>query len=237
MTASGDVRPAIGPRIDPAVYPGARPARDFLLEGDRIGPLPAEPAPLLAGRHAVIAFGSNAAPAQLMAKFGPSAGPIAVTRARLHGFAVGHSPHVSSPGYVPWVLVDTPGFRVECAVLWLDDAQRAVLDATEPNYDLVRVDARRYPLVGRATGAAVGYAAYRGRWGALRWPGEGRPARATGQAEVFRRLGALDWFRRLTGGGDLVGLQRLLAADAGLRGRVREELAARRMTGPDGWAG
>ncbi|WP_395725945.1 hypothetical protein [Nakamurella sp.] len=226
----------IPPVLDPARYPGNRPASDFVLGGGRVHPLPADPTGVLAGRHAVVAFGSNAAPAQLAAKFGTSTGSVVVTQARLHGFAVGHSPHVSIPGYLPWVLVHAPGAAVDCALLWLDDRQRGVLDATEPNYHLQPIDGNRYPLVARTTGAPVRYAAYRGRWGALRWPGDERPAAASTQAAVFGRLGTFRWFRDLVGDGGLRATQRRLAGDARLRDQVRDELSARQMVLPDRWA-
>jgi len=124
---------------------------------------------------------------------------------------------------------------VDCALLWLDDRQRGVLDATEPNYHLRPVDSGRYPLVVRATGAAVGYAAYRGRWGALRWPGDERPAGATTQAAVFGRLSSFRWFRDLVGDGGLRASQRRLAGDARLRDRVRNELVVRKLVLPDRW--
>lgn len=233
MVGLHDFPLAPDPRRDPARYPGDRLTFDFVLDGDRIDPMPPDPTPVLHDRHAVVAFGSNAAPAQLTAKFGPAGGPVAVTHARLHGFALGHSPHVSIPGYVPWVLVDDPGSQVDAAVLWLDDRQRAVLNATEPNYHLWPVDRRRYPLV--APGSAVAYAAYRGRWGALRWPGEERPALATTQDVVFERLGTFSWFRELVGDGGLARVQRRLAADAALRDRVRDEFVARGWAVADGW--
>lgn len=230
------------PRRDPSVYPGDRLPFDFRLDGDRVEALPAAAdqrtgrlVDELAGRHAVVAFGSNAAPAQLAAKFGPAGGTITVTHARLHGFALGHSPHVSIPGYLPWVLVGDPGARVDCALLWLDDRQRAVLDATEPNYHLRPVDPARHGPVVRATGAIVLAAAYRGRWGALRWPGAAGPAPAVGQAAVFGRLGTLGWFRDLVGDDGLTAVQGRLAGDASLRHRVRDELAARGRVVADGW--
>lgn len=228
-------------RSDPACYPGDRLSFDYLLLGDRVLALRAgaDGWPTEGGeRSPVVAFGSNAAPAQLAAKFGRSpAGRngIVVTRARLHGFAPAHSPHVSIPGYVPWVLVDAPGAVVDCAVLWLDDAQRARLDVTEPNYDLVPVDAVRYPLVVTAIDAPIGYAAYRGRWGALRWPGAPRPAPAGTQAQVFDRLAELGWFCELVGEGPLRARQARLSGDPALRDRIRDELAARGMAVPDGW--
>lgn len=236
MAGLADFRLAPDPRRDPAGYPGDRLPFDFLLDGDRIDPLPADPTPVLERRHAVVAFGSNAAPAQLVAKFGSAAGPIAVTRARVRGFALGHSPHVSIPGYLPWVLVHAPRSQVRCALLWLDDRQRAVLDATEPNYHLAAVDPVRYPLATPATGPVTAYAAYRGRWGALRWPGDERPAGATTQAALFERLGTFGWFRDLIGAVGLAASQRRLAADADLRERVHDALTARQMVVPDGWS-
>jgi len=236
MAGLADFRLAPDPRRDPAGYPGDRLPFDFLLDGDRIDPLTADPTPVLECRHAVVAFGSNAAPAQLVAKFGSAAGPIAVTRARVRGFALGHSPHVSIPGYLPWVLVHAPRSQVRCALLWLDDRQRAVLDATEPNYHLAAVDPVRYPLATPATGPVTTYAAYRGRWGALRWPGDERPAGATTQAALFERLGTFGWFRDLIGAVGLAASQRRLAVDADLRERVHDALTARQMVVPDGWS-
>ncbi|HEY7814609.1 MAG TPA: hypothetical protein VIC62_15300 [Nakamurella sp.] len=233
------------PRSDPTCYPGDRLSFDYLLQGDRVLPLHAGADGWPTGRgerSPVVAFGSNAAPAQLAAKFGRSTAgraAIAVTRARLHGFSLAHSPHVSIPGYVPWVLVDAPGAMVDCAVLWLDGPQRARLDVTEPNYDLVPVDAVRYPLVVEALDtpieAMIGYAAYRGRWGALCWPGEPGPAPAGTQSELFDRLGALGWFRDLVGEGPLTARQARLARDPALRHRVRDELTACGMVASDGW--
>ncbi len=241
---------ASDPRSHPARYPGDRLASDFLLRDGRVVPLVVgrngwrlgDGSPVderiavpLAARRPVVAFGSNAAPAQLIAKFGSAAGPIPVTRARLHGFVVGHSPHVSIPGYVPWVLVDCPDSVVDCAVLWLDDAQRVRLDATEPNYELVQVTAARYRLVVEAVDAVIDFAVYRGRWGALRWPDEPGPVPAGTQAVLFGRLAALGWFRDLVGVGDLVAVQRRLRAEGQLRDRLRAEFARRGMTHPDGW--
>ena len=231
-----DLGLAPDPRRDPAVYPGDRLPFDFRLVGDRVEPLaPADRGP--AGRHAVVAFGSNAAPAQLAAKFGGTGGPITVTHARLSGFALSHSPHVSRPGYLPWVLVVEPGTAVDCALLWLDDRQRALLDATEPNYDLRPVDPARHGPVVRTTGEVVAAAAYRGRWGALRWPGAGGPVPAGSQAAVFDRLATIGWFRELVGTGGLAAVQRRLAGDAVLRDRIRAEFAARDMVVADGWPG
>jgi len=237
-----DLNLAPAPRADPALYPGERLAFDYLLRDDRVRPL----APGVDGwpdgqddRTAVVAFGSNAAPAQLVAKFGGHGGPIAVTRARLRGCLLAHSAHVSDPGYLPWVLVDEPGAAVDCAVLWLDEPQRAQLDVTEPNYELVPVHADRYLLqlaaVETPVRAPIQAAVYRGRWGALRWPDADRPLPAGSQRQLFERLAALGWFRNMVGSGPLRERQARLAGDAALRDRMRDELAERGMTVPDGW--
>ena len=53
----------------------------------------------------------------------------------------------------------------------------------------------------------VAAAAYRGRWGALRWPGAGGPVPAGSQAAVFDRLATFGWFRELVGTGGLAAVQ------------------------------
>jgi len=61
---------------------------------------------------------------------------VAALAARLHGWAVVHSRHVSPYGQVPATLVRAPGARADLHVLLIARADRAALDATEPNYDL-----------------------------------------------------------------------------------------------------
>jgi hypothetical protein len=48
-----------------------------------------------------------------------------------------HSRHVSPYGQVPATLVPAAGARADLHALLVADADRAALDATEPNYDLV----------------------------------------------------------------------------------------------------
>jgi hypothetical protein len=194
----------------------------------------------IGSRYPVVSFGSNSAPAQLRDKFAaltPANKVIPVTRGFLGGLSLGYSAHVAAPGYVPYVLVDN-GSRsaLPVFVLWLDAFQLAVMNGTEPNYRLVAVPADRYPLTLDTGQVITRFSAYKGRWGALRVPGNGAPAVAGSQQEVFDRLGAAPWFRALAGPGDVRAQMSTLRADAGLRDRMRTELAARGWVLSDGWA-
>jgi hypothetical protein len=196
-------------------------------------------APSMTERWPVLAFGSNAAPAQLSTKFGllsPVRRTIPVLRGSVAGLALGHSPHVSIPGYLPYVIVDGgPGAALDAFVLWLDPDQRAALDRTEPNYRLVRMPAERFPLHIDGLDSIGAYGAYKGVWSALRWPGEPWPARAASQQEVFGRLGREPWFAELLGPGDARSWMPRLAADPVLRDAVRDGFVANGMVVGDGW--
>jgi hypothetical protein len=191
-------------------------------------------------RYPVVSFGSNSAPAQLRDKFAAldaASGVIPVTRGSVGGLSLGYSAHVSVPGYVPYVLVDNGSpSALPVFLLWLDSFQLAVMNGTEPNYRLVPVPADRYPLTLDTGQLITGYSAYKGKWGALRIPGSGAAAVAGSQQEVFDRLNEASWFRALAGSGDVRAQISRLRADAGLRERVRTELAARGWVAPDGWA-
>jgi hypothetical protein len=196
--------------------------------------------PALDVRYPVLAFGSNAAPAQLLDKFksiDPSERVIPVTRGSVMGFALSHSPHVSNPGYIPYVVVDSgPAAPLPVHVLWLDETQLRVMNRTEPNYRLVNAPAERYPLTLESGETVAGYSLYRGNWGALRWPAERGAAPAGSQEEIFARMSRTQWFRELAGGGDTGAQQLRLGADKVLRDRVRAELADRNQRLPDGWS-
>ncbi len=89
--------------------------------------------------RAVVAVGSNAAPAVLRAKLhrhGVST-DVAVAPLQVNGIAVGHSAHVSVGGYIAAAPYAAPGRVADVHVSWFDDDQLAALDATEPNYDRV----------------------------------------------------------------------------------------------------
>jgi hypothetical protein len=193
----------------------------------------------LAARHPVLAFGSNAAPAQLLDKFAGLTGPglvVPVTRATVQGFSLGHSPHVSNPGYVPFVVVNSARRnKLEVNMLWLDSDQLTCLNATEPNYRLVPTPGERYPLTLQSRQTITNYSLYKGRWGALKWADEPLPTAAGSQLEVFAGLNAMRWFRVLVGDGDVRSQMSRLRADLTLRDRVRSELFDRGLVVPDGW--
>ena len=190
-------------------------------------------------RYPVLAFGSNAAPAQLLDKFHrlkPAQRVIPVTRASVMGFVLGHSPHISNPGYLPYVVVNGCGAAdLDVFVLWLDSAQLSCSNETEPNYDLVPVPGDRYPLTLESAETISAYSAYKGKWGALQWLGEIRPARAGTQREVFTGLAAFEWFRALVGTGGVETRVLRLRDDRALRDKVRVAMADRGLATSDGW--
>lgn len=191
-------------------------------------------------RYPVVSFGSNSAPAQLRDKFAgldPPGTVVPVVRGAIEGLSLGHSPHVSGPGYLPYVLVDDGSTgALPVFVLWLDPAALAVMNRTEPNYDLVGVPSARFPLT-LGTGERVNaYSVYKGKWGALRSAGRGGPLVAGSQQEVFDHLNRASWFRSLAGSGDVRAQMARFRAHAELRQQVRHELAARGWATTDGWA-
>jgi hypothetical protein len=142
----------------------------------------------LRGRTPVLAVGSNASPAQLVAKFSTADTPVPVpvTAVTVHGLAVGVSAHVSVPGYLPATPLPEPDAITGLHVTWLDERGLAVIDATEPNY-------RRIPLF---AGAAVhlpggrevrGCQVYSSARGYL-VDGAGVPRRLSGQATLIHQL-------------------------------------------------
>ncbi|MGC5009601.1 hypothetical protein ACLQ2R_02430 [Streptosporangium sp. DT93] len=144
----------------PLTYPGRLPSAAGLLADDRFLPMTEVPGALAGGlvrsgdrtatladhladlgaapleaRRPVIAVGSNAAPGQLRRKFA-AAGirPVApLTPAAVHGVTPGVSAHVSRYAYLPATPVEAQGASL-LFVVWVDDTQLGVLDATEPNY-------------------------------------------------------------------------------------------------------
>ncbi|MCW2887884.1 MAG: hypothetical protein QOE54_940 [Streptosporangiaceae bacterium] len=97
--------------------------------------------PAVSERHVVVSIGSNAAPAQIHAKFTSRNVQVALPmiRAEVHGIRAGVSAHVSRPGYLPATPVADPDHVCSLVLLWLDDDQLAALDDTEPNYHRVRL--------------------------------------------------------------------------------------------------
>jgi hypothetical protein len=186
-------------------------------------------------RFPVLAVGSNAAPGQLRHKFrtGEVSNVVPVTRCAVRGLTVSHSPHVSNPGYIPYVpAADENARSSRFFVLWLDRHQIEAMNATEPNYDLVCV--ADYPL-DLDSGDSIGvYSVYRGKWGALRLEmGSPRLPRMT-QPALYGWLLGKSWFRALVPGDNVQTAISALRRDGSLRDEVRNEMARRRLIVSDG---
>jgi hypothetical protein len=137
-------------------YPYATPGRSYLYRDGEAHELP-EGGPDLAERTPLLSYGANSAPEALARKLAslPGVG-LPVMRAELEGFDVVYSAHVSPYGAVPATLIGSPGTVAPVFILHPTTGQRALLTATEPNYDLVEVD---------------GIAAYRSKHGPLELDG------------------------------------------------------------------
>jgi hypothetical protein len=117
-------------------YPYEQPRRSYLQLGERTLELPPE-GPDLTGRAPLLAYGANAAPLALGRKLaGLPPTPLPMLRARLAGFDVVYSNHVSPYGAVPGTLHPSPGTVITAFVAYPDDEQLRALTATEPNYEL-----------------------------------------------------------------------------------------------------
>ncbi|WP_214104554.1 hypothetical protein [Acrocarpospora catenulata] len=162
---------AENPATHPLGYPGRLPSGSGVFSGDHYVPLhpaarkPADAWTLGSGerlddhlarlgatplhrRHRVIAVGSNAAPGQLRRKFSHRhpRPVIPLTQADVHGITPGVSAHINPNGYLPAVPVAAPGTVSRLFVLWLDDRQLDILDATEPSYDRRPVPEDLHPV-------------------------------------------------------------------------------------------
>ena len=85
-------------------------------------------------RTPVLAYGSNAAPQVLSRKLALSDQPVLVVPARVAGFDVVYSAHISPYGAIPATLQRSPGTEVQVHVIYMTSAQIGVISATEPNY-------------------------------------------------------------------------------------------------------
>ncbi|MGH8920996.1 MAG: hypothetical protein ACRD0H_22135, partial [Actinomycetes bacterium] len=109
----------------PEAQPGSA-AADFDARLRRAGAAP------LSARHLVVAVGSNACAGVMARKLGPAPIPFGIVQVR--GVRAGYSAHVSVRGYVPAAPFADPDADTRAVAAWLDDAQLAALDRTEPNY-------------------------------------------------------------------------------------------------------
>lgn len=133
-------------------YPSATPGRSFLYRDGAAADLPPD-GPNLSGRTPLLAYGANAAPEALAIKLASlPEEEMPVLRAEQEGFDVVYSAHVSPYGAVPATLHESPGTTAPVFVIHPTEEQRALLAASEPNYDLVEI---------------AGIAAYRSKHGAL----------------------------------------------------------------------
>ncbi|MEV0198775.1 hypothetical protein [Nonomuraea sp. NPDC050691] len=212
------------PMAMPLTYPGLLPQgpgvladRRFLPLTGRDGDWHVEGSPIdtwlaargaapMRSRHAVVAVGSNAAPAQLHRKFTRHRVPAVVplTRVRVRGLAPGVSAHISRFGYIPAAPVAVPGVS-ELFVSWVDGEQLAALDRTEPNYRRRVLDPGAHPVTfdgpDRPAGAGqIACHVYEGLHGCLA-DESGRPVRLTSQRRLIGALlGASAELARVCGG-------------------------------------
>jgi hypothetical protein len=226
------------PLASPAHYPGPpAPGSGMLVEGrfERLAPeaLRRLTQPPYDDRVLVVAVGANASPAVLHRKLRREGvrDRVPFLAATLTGVAVGHSAHVSVPGYVPAAPYVATGVSTPVLASLLDAEQVDCLDRTEPNYVRRTLYAHAFEL--RLDGGARprDFDLYGGRWGVLAPPG-GSPIALTGQVDLHTYLAA-HW----TAYTDLLGAARdpdsavlALGRDAALRARVREAWRAA------GWA-
>lgn len=130
-----------------------------------------EDAAPLAERTLVLAVGSNQTPQTIARKYRRAARPLQVTtpfvRCTVHDLAVGHVAHTAAPGYVPAAPYRAEGERMELVATWFDDEQLAVVDATEPNYDRVRLSTEDFPLTLATGEEPARFDVYASSWGVL----------------------------------------------------------------------
>jgi len=156
-------------------YPYATPDRSYLYRDGEARELP-DGGPDLAARTPLLSYGANAAPEALVRKLAALPGvALPVLRAELNDFDVVYSAHVSPYGAVPATLIESPGTTTPVFVLHPTPEQRALLTASEPNYDLVEVD---------------GIAAYRSKHGCLQL--DGSPVALAAVRSSGRTLPELD---------------------------------------------
>jgi len=156
-------------------YPYATPDRSYLYLDGEARELPGAGTDLSA-RTPLLSYGANAAPDALARKLASLPGvEMPVLRSELEGFDVVYSAHVSPYGAVPATLLESPGTTAPVFVLHPTAEQRALLAASEPNYDLVEV---------------AGIAAYRSKHGCLSI--DGSPVALAAVRSIGRTLPELD---------------------------------------------
>jgi hypothetical protein len=188
--------------------------------------------PRTGDRHPVLAVGSNAAPGQLSHKLTGRGLPdtVPLVPVTVQGLSVALSAHISAPGYVAASPVVDPGARTPLVVTWLDAAQLAAVDATEPNYRRAFLPGEDFPVELPSGCRLGGVYVYHSMRGVLATPGGHRPRPGGGeQSAVLAGLLADSPRLRALLGPDPHTWVRRAGADAALRARGTELFAA------EGW--
>jgi hypothetical protein len=180
-------------RAEPWRYPGPFLPFSCLQVCDTLVPVGDDPLGQLRRHsdteaHFVIAVGSNTSPDVVRRKFERHGAPTTVLhlRGRLDGVALGHSAHVSQPGYVPATPYPKAGSTIEVVVSALTAHQLLCLDETEPNYNRVTV-ARDRARLDPPVPLPARLHLYESKWGTLA-DGTGTPVPFTTQDAVLARL-------------------------------------------------
>jgi hypothetical protein len=193
----------LAPRDDPLGYPGRYHTRSYLLADDEVIGLDrldgTEPLDALLQRHraapivertAVLAIGSNAAPAQLHRKLAAgSSRTVPVIRATLTGVAIGFSRHITAYGSIPMTPAARDGAVTDVFVTYLDADQLGTITASEgANYELAQFVGTAGTTLTLELGPVVpGFAAFVTTRGVLRIDGQPVDAPVT-QVELWGRL-------------------------------------------------
>lgn len=195
--------------------------------------LAAEGAAPLAERTLVVAVGSNQTPRTIARKYRRSGRRVSLAtpfvRCTVHDLAVGHVAHSAAPGYVPAAPYRAEGERMELVATWFDDEQLAVVDATEPNYDRVRLSTDDFALTLATGEEPAHFDVYASRWGVL--AGERPLPLRHRQQELFDELTALTGDARFIG--DASGICARMAEDPELLHALAAEHG---LVAPDGLA-
>lgn len=193
-------------------YPWERPAGSYVLRGGQVevigdsdpGDRRAVVSAFAQDRHPLVAFGANGAPSRLQDRFAAFENPAdreaLVLTGELHDVDVAAQASPTAFGFVPGVLIASPGTAVRASVLWLTPLQLATLTFAELGYRLGRLDRARF-VMDEADVTVDDLFAYVTRVGALRLDGEpvalaaitatGRTARTMTQEELLGAVAAM----------------------------------------------
>jgi hypothetical protein len=145
----------------------------------------------LDSRFVVVSIGSNSSPAVMRRKFANYRHPVSrvlpLIQGQLHNIGVGHSAHVSKPGYIAAAPHVQPGECTTVWVSWLDERQMMALDETEPNYRRIQLNGEACPLVLDNGERPETFSLFTSRWGVLT-DGNGGKLPFLDQPALFRLL-------------------------------------------------